>query len=63
MTVKQRAPTPVRFTPEQDKLIIRAAKKDGSKKSTWIKKAVRFVLSEPWHIQKINDLDNQDKVT
>lgn len=58
--VKQRPPTPVRFSAEQEAAIARAATKDGLKFSTWIKGAVVEKLSRKPKVKRINERNEQE---
>lgn len=60
MAPKQRPPTPVRFSAEQELAIAKAAQKDGKKLSTWIKSAVMEKLSRKPRVRKINERNDQE---
>lgn len=60
--VKQRPPTPVRFSAEQELAIAKAAQKDGKKLSTWIKSAVMEKLSRKPRVKRVLEREDQERV-
>ncbi len=56
---KQRPPTPVRFSAEEELQIVKAARRSGLKLSSYIKMVVRKDLQK---IKRINELKDQEKV-
>lgn len=61
MAPKQRPPTPVRFSAEQEAAIARAATKDGMKFSTWIKGAVVEKLSRKPRVKRVLEREDQER--
>jgi len=59
MVSKQRPPTPVRFSAEEELAVVKRAAHEGMKKSSWIKKLVRRELKKP--IKRINERSDQEK--
>lgn len=59
MAPKQRPPTPVRFSAEEELQIMKAARREGIKLSSWIKKVVRKELPK---IKRVDEKDDQGRV-